>query len=63
MIVILPPFLNEDSRLRKIAEPVFVQTFIADFIVQALSVAVLLRLAGLDIMPVGNPPKINRGWK
>lgn len=52
MIVILPPLFNEGSRLRKIPEPVLIQTFITDFIVQAFGVAVLLRLAGLDIMPV-----------
>lgn len=54
MIVILPPVFNECSRLRKIPEPVLVQAFIADFIVQALGIAVLLWLAGFLKISTGS---------
>jgi ABC-type nitrate/sulfonate/bicarbonate transport system substrate-binding protein len=45
MIVVLSPVFNECPRLCKISEPVLVQAFIADFIVQTFGKAILLWLA------------------
>ena len=52
IIVVLPPRLEDLPRLCKIAEPVFIQALITDFIVEAFGVAVLLRLAQCDVVPV-----------
>lgn len=52
LVAILSPILDDLPCLRNAAEPVFVQTFVADFVVEAFGVAVLLRLAGLDVVPV-----------
>ena len=47
-VVVAPPFLDDGPGVRDAVEPVLVEAFVAQLAVEALHVAVLLRLARLD---------------
>ena len=51
-IIIPPPCFEDAACFVKRAEPVLVQAFVAQFAVQALGEAILLRLARCDVMPI-----------
>jgi hypothetical protein len=50
-IVVDPPCLDGPARHRQAAEQSLVEAFIAEAAVEALDEAVLLRLAGSDVVP------------
>ena len=48
LVIIQPPVINDCPGVNNIAEPVFIQAFIAKTSVKTLNKSVLRRLAGLD---------------